>query len=323
MIDEAYNMILTRTPLRISLAGGGSDLPHHYEEYGGAVCSFTINKYIYITAKYSTGLFPHKYRLVYSKVEECNSIQEIQHPIIRKIMPTLGPTGLDLDVMSDVPAGSGLGSSSAFTVGLLNAAHAENFSKHMLAEEACDIEIDKLKEPIGKQDQYAAAFGGLNLFEFVKDDVIVRPIQHPYGLRGMLHLIYVGSNRSASALLAVQSKQNNTTSLREMSALAQVAAAYLRVGELEGLGEVIRRGWELKRALSPSISNERIDTIITTALANGATGGKLLGAGGTGFILLFCPTESRVRMLEALSPLKLKYVPFDYDMEGSKVLYVD
>jgi D-glycero-alpha-D-manno-heptose-7-phosphate kinase len=316
-------MKLVRVPLRISFVGGGSDLPSHYEKYGGAVISCTINQYIYITAKQNTGLFPHKYRLVYSQVEELNDRFNIKHPIIRCLTSKYNVTnGLDLDVMSDVPAGTGLGSSSAFTVGL-HAALGNIRNKHTLAELACETEITDLREPIGKQDQYAAAFGGLNYFVFHKDMVEVRPIIPPVSktkeLEECLTLVYVGGNRSASALLKTQNL--DTKNLDNLRVLAKELYLNLLEGNIGAIGHYIAEGWELKKKLSPNVSNERIDTIINTALDNGATGGKLLGAGSCGFVLLFHPIGEKYRMLEALKPLNLNYVPFEFDNEGCKVLY--
>lgn len=317
-------MKLVRVPLRISFAGGGSDIPSHYEKHEGAVCSITINKYIYITAKPNLSLFPHRYRLVYSQVEECNDREEIKHPIIKQLVEDYAISALDLDVMSDIPAGTGMGSSSAFTVGL-HRALGEYYipSKFYMAELACQTELTDLKEPIGKQDQYAASFGGLNYIHFTKQGVNIAPILLPESkvkeLERCLYLVYVGGNRSASALLTKQLSNDNT--IHEMALLAQEAASCLRRGQIDDLGPIILRGWELKKSLSLNVSNERIDTIIDTALKHGATGGKLLGAGGAGFILLFCHPDNEYEMRNGLRDHKLEFVDFEFDMEGCKVLY--
>lgn len=319
-------MRLVRVPLRISFVGGGSDLPSHYESHRGGVLSVTINKYIYITAKPNVSLFPHRYRLVYSKVEECDDRAEIQHPIIRQLVGDYGIAALDLDVMSDVPAGTGLGSSSAFTVGL-HRALGHYTTKHDLASQACITEIVDLKEPIGVQDQYAAAFGGLNYFGFTDRRTTVNKVSlEPHEMRYLndqMHLVYVGGTRNAGNLLKQQASPSNTSALKTMADMAKEAATQLHHGDLDGLGAWVRAGWKLKRKLSPSVSNECIDTIIDTAVANGATGGKLLGAGGAGFVLLVCPKYARDKMLTALKSLNLHYVPFEFENEGVKVLYED
>lgn len=318
-------MKLIRTPLRISFIGGGSDIPSHYEKYGGAVLSATINKYIYITAKEHLDLFPHNYRLAYSELEKCNGSKEIKHSIIRTLVNQYAYDSLDLDVISDVPAGTGLGSSSAFTVCLHNSLMIGNVSKHTLAELACHTELFDLKEPIGKQDHYAASFGGINLIEFTKTNTVVRPILlnplQQQELLSSLTLIYVGGQRSASQQLTVQ--RLSTNSLSEMANYAKKGYKDLVRGNIESLGDLIYKGWSIKKSLSLNISTPQIDLIIDTALNNGATGGKLLGAGGGGFVLLFCPPRNKNRMFDALKPLNLKYVWFNFDYEGSKVLYED
>jgi D-glycero-alpha-D-manno-heptose-7-phosphate kinase len=319
-------MRLVRIPLRISLCGGGSDLPSHYEEHGGAVLSFTIDKYIYITAKPNTSLFPNNYRLVYSRIEECKDRNSIIHPIIRELVDFYGVGALDLDVMSDIPAGTGMGSSSAFTAGLHLALGGKK-SKHELAELACQTEIDSLKEPIGKQDQYAAAFGGLNYFEFTRNRVIVNPINIPSNEQGKLldcmHLVYVGGNRSASKLLKEQFNNDNSEALKQTADLAWFMKKDLEKGNHSDIGYMIQEGWELKKSLSPNVSNDTVDAIIDIALNNGAGGGKLLGAGGAGFVLLFCDPNDQHKMLSGLKPLNLTYVPFGMDFEGAKILYED
>ncbi len=316
-------MRLARVPLRISLAGGGSDLPSHYEQHGGAVVSFTIDKYIYITAKPNLSLFPHRYRLVYSKVEECNNRSDIIHPIIRQLVNDYSVGALDLDVMSDIPAGTGMGSSSAFTVGLHHALGSPR-DKHELAELACETEIGDLKEPIGKQDQYAAAFGGLNYFGFNKDRTIVKPIVIPTFQRdellSSLSLFFIGGSRSASQALVEQQHPDNYSLLNDMADLAEEASILLTYN-CGFVGGFLKEGWELKKRLSPNVSNERIDAIIGTALDNGATGGKLLGAGGAGFVLLFCEPSKRDSVFKALKEFNLTHVPFNLDTEGSKILY--
>lgn len=317
-------MILVRTPLRISFVGGGTDLPSHFEDHGGAVISTTINKYIYITAKSDLSLFNHKYRLVYSQVEQCEIVSQIKHPIIRRAVEKSLYQTLDLDVMSDVPAGTGLGSSSAFTVGILNALCGP-MDKHQLANEAVKLEVKELKEPIGYQDQYASAFGGLNYITFDKFNTRVSPILldefETNKLQHSLHLVYLGGTRSASLVLANQQHKKNTKELKRLTKIAKETNDLLNQGLIDKLGEAIREGWELKRSMSNHISNVEVDNIISLALQNGATGGKLLGAGGTGFVLLYCPVNQKDKMIRALSPLKLHYVPFQMEKEGSRIFY--
>lgn len=315
-------MKLVRTPLRISLIGGGSDIPSHYERHGGAVVSFTIDKYIYITAKKEMSLFPHKYRLVYSDVETANKVEDIKHPIIKSLIKQYNLQSLDLDVMSDVPAGTGLGSSSAFTVGLHNAL-SHDASNYELAYLACKTEIDNLKEPIGKQDQYAAAFGGLNLLTFNQNATSVRPIcMDEYNLSKFTKqfvLIYVGGQRSASTQL--HSHNLDPIILNDMRDYAFGLNEDLLDLNFDLIGYFVQRGWELKKRLSDNITNPRVDAIISTAIKNGATGGKLLGAGGAGFVLLVWPPKDRRKIKDCLAPFNPIYVPFTIDTEGSKVLY--
>lgn len=322
-------MKLVRVPLRISFAGGGSDLPSHSNIHGGAVCSVAIDKYIYISVKEDLSLFPHRFRLAYSKVEKTDFVDQIEHPILKQVLSEYGCKSLDLDTMSDVPAGTGLGSSSAFTVGLHAAlTKTPTAYKKYLADRACHTEIHSLKEPIGRQDQYAAAFGGLNLFEFsVDDNVRTHPIKLCPGdsrrLNDSLHLVYLGGTRSASQILGDVQSRDNTLHLQTMAALAQHAAHALRKGSIDNLGHIMWEGWSRKRLLSPHVSTPQADELITAALASGATGGKLLGAGGAGFVLLFCPIYNTERMKHGLSKLNPRYVPFGFDQQGVTVLYAD
>lgn len=318
-------MRLVRVPLRISLVGGGTDFPAHYEKYGGGVVSFTINKYIYITAKPNVSLFPHKFRLVYSKVEECALPQEIKHPIIRSVVDDYNLESLDLDVMSDVPAGTGLGSSSAFTVGL-HMALGDSRDKYQLASLACTTEIEDLKEPIGIQDQFATAFGGLNYLQFRKGRISVQPLLLPgeeiETFQAQFLLLYLGGQRSASTVLSRQDSSDKHV-LKEMGAIAGEFSVELSRGELSSMGHMVAENWLLKKQLNPAVSNDRVDAVLATASNAGATGGKLLGAGGTGFILLVCPPENQGNVLKSLSSYNLTHVPFKIDFEGAKVLYED
>lgn len=315
-------MKLVRSPLRISLVGGGSDVPAHFLQHGGAVVSATINKYIYISSKPCSSLYPHKYRLVYSQVEETNSIESIKHPIIREVLRQKQSRGLDLDIMSDVPAGTGLGSSSAFTVGMYKSLDI-SLDPEQLAYRAVTLETKILAEPIGYQDQYAAAYGGLNHIKFNSEDARVIKLPNSDKLHNYLTLVYVGGSRSAGKQLEKQIKPDNTKSLCELASMANLAASAIKLKRFDTLGEIIRRGWEIKKTLSPDVSTPFVDLIIEQAIKYGATAGKLLGAGGAGFVLLYCPPEKRIAMYEGLHRLNLTYLPFEFDNEGCKVLYED
>lgn len=314
-------MRLVRVPLRISLIGGGSDLPSHYEEYGGAVVSATINKYIYITAKPNVSLFPHRYRLAYANPESCVNRDEIKHPIIKQLVNDYGLGSLDLSVLSDIPAGTGLGSSSAFTVGM-HAALSGIRNSHVLAQLACETEIKDLREPIGKQDQFAVAFGGLNSLEFTRYETRVRPIVKDQYFMNKLQqattLVYVGGTRSASKQLEKQSK--DPMLLNNLADLANEAYCLLQENRIYEIGPIIKEGWEIKKRLSTQEANKDVDRVIERAFANGATGAKLLGAGGTGFVCVFSPKPDTGKALQAEG---FEVVPFEFEQEGVRVLYED
>lgn len=324
-------MIITRTPFRISFVGGGSDLEAFYSRRKGAVLSTSINQYMYIS---SHKFFEReKIRVKYSSTETVNKVADLEHPILRTVLQNFGiEGGLEISSIADVPSGTGMGSSSSFTVGLLHnlyAATGKFVSKEQLAVEACRVEIEYLKEPIGKQDQYAAAIGGLNIIEFhTNGSVTVDPLHLPKEtydtLQDNLLLFYTGSQRSASAILAEQ--KNNTGAVKsafdnlcEMVDLVYELRDVLYQNRLDSFGELLHRNWLLKKSLTGSISNGFIDEAYDRALRAGALGGKLLGAGGGGFLLFYCPKEKQSSLIEALHPLK----PFDFrfDNEGSKLIY--
>ncbi len=322
-------MIITQTPLRMSFAGGGSDLPSFYRQFGGAVVSSAIDKYIYVNVNKK---FDDWIRVSYSRTEEVESVAKIEHPIVRAALQKLNiPGGLEITSIADIPSrGTGLGSSSSFTVGLLLALHAYE-SRYMspgdLAEESCTVEIELCGEPIGKQDQYAAAYGGLNFYRFEADDsVIVEPIlcsgEKLHQLQSSLVTFYTGTTRAASSILADQSQQaqsSNATQnlLKRMTKLAYELRAELDNGNIGALGEILDEGWRLKREVHPGVSSSSIDDWYATAKRAGAVGGKLLGAGGGGFLTFFAPPE---RQDEIRNSLALREMDLCLDRSGSRVL---
>jgi len=325
-------MIISRTPLRMSFVGGGSDLPSFYRKHGGAVVSTAINKFVYITLNEK---FDHRVRVSYSRTEEADSVAEIQHPLVRESMRLLEVQGgIEITSIADIPSkGSGLGSSSAFTVGLLNALHAyagRYASAEQLAKEACAIEIERCGEPIGKQDQYAAAFGGFNFIEFNADDsVSVEPIlckrETLLQLQENIIVFYTGISRSASAILknqqeAVASSDAKQGTLQRMTQLARDLRAELQKNNLAAFGEIIHEGWELKRSVTGEISSEGIDAWYAAARNAGAIGGKLLGAGSGGFLMFYAPREKHEAIASALKDLR--QIPIRFEPQGSRIIFV-
>lgn len=322
-------MIITRTPFRVSFAGGGSDLASYYSREPGAVLSTAINKHMYIAVKEH---FEQNFRISYSRTETVDSVSEIEHPIVRECLQAIGlRSGLEIVSMGDLPARTGLGSSSSFTVGLLHALYAMQgkvVSPDRLAREACCIEIEKLKEPIGKQDQYIAAYGGLQFIQFNPDGtVFVDPVlispEARTELSRRLLMFFTGDTRDARQALA---KQQAATAgkipvLRRMCAIAREMREIMTSGrDLSVLGRLLHESWEAKRSLSDSVSNPRIDELYERALRAGALGGKLLGAGGGGFLLFFCEPDHQRRLREALS--NLRELTFSLDPQGSKIVHV-
>ena len=323
-------MIISRTPLRMSFVGGGSDLPSFYERFGGAVISTTIDKYVFVTCnrKFDNGI-----RVAYSKTEEVTSVDQIEHRIVRAAMTLLRVKGgVEITTIGEVPSrGTGVGSSSSFAVGLLNVLHAFQgtyASPGKLAEEGCRVELDLCQEPIGKQDQYAAAFGGLNLIEFQCDGRIdVSPVIMPGEARKNLSrrilAFYTGFTRSASALLQAQtvsvaSDAARQDALRRMVKLAYVMKAELEGGNIDSFGEILHENWELKKGLTSGISNPQIDEWYETARRNGATGGKILGAGGGGFLVFYAVEDQHAAIEQALG---LRRVNFGFEPLGSRIIF--
>lgn len=325
-------MIISRTPLRMSFVGGGSDLPVFYRKYGGAVVSTAINQFVYITVNKK---FDEKIRVSYSKTEEAQTVEKIKHPLVREAMKLLGlDGGLEITSIADIPArGSGLGSSSTFTVGLLHALHAyaERYaSAEQLAREACEIEIQRCGEPIGKQDQYAAAFGGFNFIEFNQDDsVFVEPIlckrETLQRLQENLLVFYTGIVRSASAILKNQqatviAEKSKQKMLCRMVELARDLKAELQKNNLDAFGEIIHANWELKRSITKEISTSQIDQWYETARRHGAIGGKLLGAGSGGFMMFYAPHERHEEITRRLK--ELRRIDLRFEPQGSRIIFV-
>jgi D-glycero-alpha-D-manno-heptose-7-phosphate kinase len=324
-------MIVVRTPFRISFIGGGSDLKEFYAAEPGAVLSVTINKYMYLMLH---PYFYNKIRIKYSRTEDVETITQIKHPIVRECLRLMKVSrGIEIASIADVPAGTGLGSSSAFTVGLLQALHTFNgrfASIEKLAQEASKIEIDKLKEPIGKQDQYAVSYGGLNFIRFNKDDSVnVQPLligeKLKETLENRLLLFYMGATRKAASILKWQQTNIKGDKLcfertKKIVELAGDMNMMLSRGRLDHFGEILHEGWMVKRLLSNGITNSIIDEYYDKARKAGAIGGKILGAGGGGFLLVYCLPKSRNKIQNAL---RLQQLNFKFDTEGTKVIFTD
>jgi len=324
-------LIITRSPLRISLGGGGTDLPSYYRKHSGFVLSAAINRYVYITINEA---FRPRIILKYSKLEDVERWEDIQHPIIREALRLTGITGPYLEIvsLSDIPAGTGLGSSGSFTTALLRALHTMNRNfvpPRELAEQACHIEIDLLKEPIGKQDQYIAAFGGITCFEFLPDDrVIAEPLKIASetlaNLEDNLLLFFTGSSRSAAEVLRDQDTRTRDNAsemlenLHHTKHLGHESRDALLAGDLRKFAELMHVHWEHKKKRSPGISSSLIDEMYELARSNGALGGKLIGAGGGGFLMLY--TEDKTRLRSAMRNAGLREVRLQFDFSGTSVL---
>jgi D-glycero-alpha-D-manno-heptose-7-phosphate kinase len=324
-------MIITRSPLRISLGGGGTDLPSYYREHSGFVIAAAIDKYVYITLHHT---FAQELIIKYSRLEHVRTIDEVQHPIIREALRVahVGAPSLEITSMADIPAGTGLGSSGSFTTALLKALHAHN--RHLmhpqdLAEQACHIELDLLKEPIGKQDQYIAAYGGLTCFRFLPNgQVEAWPLKIDrdtlYALEDNLLLFFTGYSRSASSILKEQddkSKQSNkemVDNLHFVKELGRQSKEALEAGDLHQFGELMNVHWEHKKKRSANMSNPAINDWYDLACANGAVGGKLIGAGGGGFLMFYA--EDKMRLRKAMRQAGLQEVRFRFDFEGTTVV---
>lgn len=321
-------MIVVQTPLRISFLGGGTDFGDFYRREGGCVVSSAINKYIYVIIKRR---FDAKIRVGYTKTEFVDSLEDVQHELVREALRTTGiHRQVELSTMGDIPSqGSGLGSSSTVTVGCLNAMYAhrsELVDAETLARQACEIEIDRLTKPIGKQDQYIVAYGGLRFIRFNPDEgVDVESLDVADDVRRALDdrlmLFFTGITRQASTILGeqVDHMDERCGVLRELKGLALQARDNLVAGDLDALGTALDEGWHLKQQLASGISNSTIDDMYTVARRAGALGGKITGAGGGGFLLLYCPPERRDAVREALHDLV--ELPFKLERDGSKVIF--
>ncbi len=323
-------MIISRTPFRISFFGGGTDYPDWYREHGGAVLSTTIDRYCYISVRELPPFFEHRFRLVYSFVENVKDVSELAHPAARGVLQHLAISkGLEIHHDGDLPARSGVGSSSAFTVGLISAVRAlegRHISKDELAQEAIHVEHNVICEPVGAQDQISAAFGGFNHISFRQDGSYqVAPLVVPRDrlevLQGHLMLLFTGLSRTAAEIARTQI-ENLPRRANELHALAQMVDGAIEIlrsrSDLTDFGRLLNEGWTLKRRLSDRVSTPDIDGIYETALRAGAIGGKLLGAGGGGFLLLFVRPEDRPRIRAALP--KLLDVPFRFETSGSRIV---
>lgn len=324
-------MILSKTPFRISFAGGGSDLPAFYRRQSGCVVGTTIDKAMYIAIH---PYFHDKIRIKYSRTEDVSSVAEIQHPLVRECLRTVGmERGMEIASFADVPAGSGMGSSSAFTVGLLHALHAltgQDAQPDELAAGACEVEIDRLGEPIGKQDQYAVAYGGLNCIYFHPDETVeVRRLNCAArtlrSLNERLMVFYVGQERAARDILAEQSRRmsdpDKFARVAQMVSLAEDLARELERDNLDSFGEILDAGWKLKSGLTSDISTDAIESTYQLARRAGADGGKLLGAGGGGFLLLYCLPQKMSQVREALAGIR--EMPFAINSQGSTIMCND
>jgi D-glycero-alpha-D-manno-heptose-7-phosphate kinase len=324
-------MIITRAPFRVSFCGGGSDLPAFYEKHGGCVISTSIRKYMYLTLHQSFD--PNEIVLKYSKTEIVHNYDQIEHKYFKQVLSNMDIKGIEISSSADIPAGTGLGSSSSFTVALLHLLHTykgEFVSKGKLASEACDIEINQLGNPIGKQDQFAAAFGGLNFMEFKPNGFVdVQPIVMKSSaykqLQKNLMMFYLGGTHSASTILKEQSKNisshDKESAQLEMCGLARELKEELEKNNIDAMGSLLDKNWQLKKTLATGISNPLIDETYTAAMNAGATGGKLLGAGGAGFMLFYVPEERQKNIRNALS--KLREITFKMDNSGASIIYVD
>jgi len=322
-------MIGTMTPFRVSFAGGGSDLSSFYRQSPGCVISTTIDKHMYVFIHPS---FDEKIQVKYSKTELVEKIEEIEHPIIRETLRVFKLTGIDISSIADIPSGTGLGSSSSFCVGLFHALYGytgQETSPEGLAVDACRMEIDILKEPIGRQDQYAASYGGLNLINFYEDDsVSVEPVKVSAKklkeLDDNLIMFYSGGSRDARGILSDQATnldRKKRENLVKMTDLARELRDSLERGSIDDTGPILDVGWQLKKSLSMKISPGRIDKFYEIGMQNGALGGKLLGAGSSGFLMFYCKKQEQDQLRSALR--ELKETSFHLDENGSRIILSD
>jgi D-glycero-alpha-D-manno-heptose-7-phosphate kinase len=324
-------MIISRTPFRISFFGGGTDYPEWYGEHGGAVLATTIDKYCYISVRELPPFFDHRFRVVYSIVENVKEIGDIQHPAVRGVLEWLKVgKGIEIHHDGDLPARSGVGSSSAFTVGLINAVHAldgRHISKEALANEAIHVEQRVLREHVGLQDQVSAAFGGFNHIAIAQNGTysvtpIVLPPERLHALQSHLMLVFTGISRTANevAETVVTNMKNKAVDMRTMQQMVDQAIDIVSSAktDLVEFGQLLKQAWQLKRTLSDCVTNTTVDQLLETAMRAGAVGGKLLGAGGGGFMLLFVRPDDQDKVRAALGDLIT--VPFRFEMSGGRIV---
>lgn len=323
-------MLITRTPFRISFFGGGTDFYDYFSEYGGCVLSTTIDKYCYTTIRHLPPFFEYKNQFTYSKIERFNNIAEIQHPLVRAALTYMPTERIQIAYDADLPACSGIGSSSAFSVGLLQSLHAlrgEYPDKMSLAKEAIYLERDMCNEAGGVQDQLAATFGGFNRISFDRNGYKVEPLritdETKMQLKDNLLLAFTGFTRFSGEIATAQKKNISSTvsQLNEMKSLVFEAERLLSEGKTDDFGRLLGHTWNLKKSLSDRISNSETDEFYKSAKENGALGGKILGAGGGGFMLLYVPAEKQEGLKKSVTGLK--YVPFEFENSGTKIIYND
>ena len=326
-------MIISRTPFRISFFGGGTDYPAWYRKYGGSVLVTTINKYCYLSCRYFPPFFEHKFRIVYIKSEDCKTVEEISHPAVREILRYLKwDRGVEIHHVGDLPARGGIGSSSSFTVGLLHALYAMQgrmLSKKQLAMESIHIEQEILRETVGSQDQVSTAYGGLNRIIFQENgEIIVKPVtlsqERIHQLESHLMLFYTGIKRTASdvAQSYVNNIEEKKRQMETMTGLVDESIAILNSDrDIIDFGRLLHEAWKIKCSFSDRVSNSSVDEIYTKAVSTGAIGGKIAGAGGGGFMLLFVPPEQKAQVREGLK--NLVHVPFRFEGHGSQIIFYD
>ncbi len=321
-------MLITRTPFRISFFGGGTDYYEYFSKHGGCVLSTTIDKYCYVSMRHLPNFFEYKNQFTYSKIERFDRIEDIKHPLVRAALNYITTEKIQIAYDADLPACSGIGSSSAFAVALLQGLHAikgEYPNKMTLAKEAIYLEREYLKEAGGVQDQLASAFGGFNIMHFDKNGYRVEPLDFSQSIKDALNknllLAFTGFTHFSGEVAAGQQRNIPSTisQLNEMKGLVYEGAELLKKGEIDDFGRLLDRTWKLKRSLSPSITNDAIDSFYKSAKKYGALGGKLIGAGGGGFMLLYVPEEKREYLKNNLSGLQ--YIPFQFEDVGTNIIY--
>ena len=323
-------MIITRTPFRISLAGGGTDFKNFYKNKDGKVLSFAINKYIYVMVKRQLGIVDYKYKITWSRVEFCNKIKEIKHPIVRETLKYFKiDYPIEISTYADVPSNTGLGSSSAFAVGLVNAICSlqnKKFSKNKIAKIASEIEVDILKRPMGRQDHYASCFGGINKITFKKSKILIKPLFKNKNFLNVIKnnflLFYTGIRRDSSKILKAQfqiDKKQQKILCKMRDQVDQIVNLVKKNKNPSEIGEILDIGWTLKKSISSKISNYKIEKYYKIAKRNGSTGGKVLGAGGGGFLLIYASRHKKQKILKSLN--SLFRLEFSLDFEGTRITH--